>query len=64
MEFHMINIMYAALSRNRNRKDDILMQRRLYIDEAHTVLDIFRFAAFFWYKLQNRLKITIKARMF
>ena len=25
-----------------NRKDDIFMQRRLYIDEAHTVLDIFR----------------------
>ena len=24
------------------RKDDIFMQRRLYIDEAHTVLDIFR----------------------
>ena len=23
------------------------MQRQLYIDEAHTVLDIFRFAAFF-----------------
>ena len=23
------------------------MQRRLYIDEAHTALDIFRFAAFF-----------------
>ena len=25
-----------------NRKDDIFMQRRLYIHEAHTVLDIFR----------------------
>ena len=24
-----------------DRKDDIFMQRRLYIDEAHTVLDIF-----------------------
>ena len=23
------------------------MQRRLYIDEAHTALDIFRFAVFF-----------------
>ena len=30
-----------------NRKDDIFMQRRLYIDEAHTALDIFRFAVFF-----------------
>ena len=25
-----------------NRKEDIFMQRRLYIDEAHMVLDIFR----------------------
>ena len=24
-----------------DRKDDIFMQRRLYIDEAHTALDIF-----------------------
>ena len=24
-----------------NRKDDIYMQRRLYIDEAHLALDIF-----------------------
>ena len=31
-----------------NRKDDIFIQRRLYIDEAHTALDIFRFAAFFF----------------
>ena len=30
-----------------NRKDDIFIQRRLYIDEAHTVLDIFHFAVFF-----------------
>ena len=30
-----------------NRKDNIFMQRRLYIDEAHTALDIFRFAVFF-----------------
>ena len=29
------------------RKDDIFMQRRLYINEAHTALDIFRFAVFF-----------------
>ena len=25
-----------------NRKDDILMRRRMYIDEARTALDIFR----------------------
>ena len=31
-----------------NKKDDIFMQRWLYIDEAHTVLDIFRFAVFFF----------------
>ena len=30
-----------------NRTDDIFMQRRLYIDEADTALDIFRFAVFF-----------------
>ena len=26
-----------------NRKDNIFMQRRLYIEEAHMVLDIFHF---------------------
>ena len=30
-----------------NRKDDISMQRGLYIDEAHTALNIFRFVIFF-----------------
>ena len=30
-----------------NRKDNIFMQKRLLIDKAHTVLDIFRFAALF-----------------
>ena len=29
-----------------NKKDNIFMQRRLYINEAHTALDIFRFAVF------------------
>ena len=29
------------------KNEDIFMQRRLYIDEAHTALDIFRFAVFF-----------------
>ena len=43
MEFHIINIMYAALPMraHTNRKDNIFMQRRLYIDEAHMALDIF-----------------------
>ena len=40
MEFHWINMMYAALTMR--REDDIFMQRQPYIDEAHTVLDIFR----------------------
>ena len=31
-----------------NRRDDIFMQRRLYIDEAHTALDIFGFAIFLY----------------
>ena len=31
----------------RNRKDNNFMQRRLYIDETHTALDIFRFVVFF-----------------
>ena len=30
-----------------NRKEDIFMQRRLYIDKAHMALAIFRFAVFF-----------------
>ena len=30
----------------RNRKDNIFMQRRLYIVEVHTALDIFHFAVF------------------
>ena len=34
-----------------NRKDDIVMQRWLYIDETHTALDIFRFAVFSLYKI-------------
>ena len=37
-----------------NRKDDIFMQRRLYIDEAHTALDIFLFAVFFFQKVKFR----------
>ena len=36
------NIRGIAHARN-NRKDDIFMQRRLYIDELHTALDIFCF---------------------
>ena len=36
-----------------NRKDDIFMQRRLYIDEAHMALDIFRFAVFFGVEVKS-----------
>ena len=36
-----------------DRKYDIFMQRRLYIDEAHTALDIFRFAVFFLFGSVN-----------
>ena len=56
MEFHMINITYAALHNAHeltNRKDNIFMQIRLYIDEAHTALDIFRFAVFFYSGIQK-----------
>ena len=31
-----------------NRKDNIFMQRQLYIDEAHTAQDTFRFAVIFF----------------
>ena len=52
-----------------NKKDDIFMQRRLYIDEAHTALDIFRFAVFFCCIFEvklgyNSANITIKAQIF
>ena len=39
MEFHMINMMHAYA--HTNRKEDIFMQRRLYIDNAHAALNIF-----------------------
>ena len=42
-----------------NRKDNIFMQRRLYIDEAHTALDIFRFAVFFTFELSSYYQISI-----
>ena len=60
MEFHMLYIIYAALhmrNAHTNRKDDIFMQRRLYIDEAHTALDIFRFAVFFFYICKKRASL-------
>ena len=61
MELHMINTIYAALPMHTETKkttfscyDDYCKavhiywsgDRDLYIDEAHTALDIFRFAAF------------------
>ena len=36
-----------------NTKDDIFMQRRLYIDKAHTALDILRFAVFLMLRMQK-----------
>ena len=57
MEFHMINIINAALSiRAQTEKTTFSSEtlhihwsgvRDLYIDEAHTALDIFHFAVFF-----------------
>ena len=59
MEFHMMNITYAALHmRAQTEKNDIFMQKRLYIDEAHTVLDMFRFAVFFIF--QSSFVITTR----
>ena len=46
MEFHMYNIRGIAHAHT-NRKNDIFMQRRLYIDEAYMAQDIFRFAVSF-----------------
>ena len=40
------NIRFIAHART-NSKDDIFMQRRLFIEEAHMGLDIFRFAVSF-----------------
>ena len=48
MEFHMINVIISSIAHARtNRDDNIFIQIWLYIDEAHTELDIFRFAALF-----------------
>ena len=47
MEFLMIDNTRGIAHERTNRKDDIFLQIRLYIDEAHTALDIFRFAVFF-----------------
>ena len=49
MEFHMMNITYAALHmRAQTWKDKIYMQRWLYVDKAHTAVDIFCFGVFFF----------------
>ena len=43
----MINMMYATLPiahAHTNRKDDIFMQRRPYIDKANKALDIFPYS--------------------
>ena len=44
------NIRSIAHTRTK-RNDNIFMQRQLYIDEAHTALDILRFAVFLGCKL-------------
>ena len=48
MEFHMINIKYAALyMRAQTEKTTFTCKDDFFIDEAHMALDIFSFAAFF-----------------
>ena len=47
-----------------NRKDNIFMQIQLYIDEAHTALDTFRFAVFFNWKHPERTLKLIFFRIF
>ena len=42
MEFHMIDNICSIAHARTNRKDNVFLQRQLYIDEAHRALDIFR----------------------
>ena len=51
MEFHMINIMYSAWPM-RAQTEKTTFSWRLYIDEAHMALGIFRFAVFLKYNLK------------
>ena len=63
MELHIINVIYTVKQKRRhfyakttNAKLYIYIgvgARDLYINEAHTALDIFRFAAFF-YSLKSK----------
>ena len=47
----MMNIIYVALSiRAQTEKMTFSCKDDLYIDEAHTALDIFHFAVFFYIK--------------
>ena len=57
MEFHMINTQHCTCAHK--QKIDIFMQRRLYIDEAHTALDIFRFAVFLFYFLNKNMLMLV-----
>ena len=63
-KYDILGIAHACAS----RKDDIFMQRRLvgatdlYIDEAHTALDIFRFAAFFYCLYFTNIEIMFLKR--
>ena len=42
-----------------NRKDDMFMQRRLYIDELHTTLDIFCFVVFLVIEVDELEEVTV-----
>ena len=71
MEIHVINIIYAALPMREQKRQHFHAKttsaklyiyigvgaRDLHIDEAHTALDIFRFAVFFFIN-QTRQKLV------
>ena len=44
-------------NKDNTKNEDIFMKRRLYIDKAHTALDIFRFAVFFLNGSEFRQKL-------
>ena len=55
MEFNMINVIYMALPMHTQTKKTTFSCKDdcMYIDEAHTALDIFRFAVFFLFGSVN-----------
>ena len=65
MEFHMINITYAALHMREQTENTTFACKddcTLNIDEAHTALDIFRFVVFFFMKshLTQLIRVGLK----